>query len=241
MAENISVNPNYVKELDPTGNMIVEKTYDKVVEMNIDWFSAVVGIEGVGKSTLALNLYLKWCLESGFPTSTIEDTLIYDEDELLRFLSNLNPSNKNLPIFMDEGANILFNRDSMSKQRSYVLKFFNVMRFLNSYVLICTPNIRFLDKNVRAHRLKSMFYIPERGVYWYYEKGQIERMIQLETTKKWFWIEPKYVGTYRVNPVLEKITLEIKKNYVIKLTEKIREYMLKRDLRTNSNPMSSSL
>lgn len=213
-------------ELDQKAIYLTEAIYSKIKEMNIDWFILVVGNEGVGKSSLALNLFAKFCQLSNYNiTETLLRTLIYDEDELLKFISTLNPDEKYLPILLDEGANILFNRESMNVKRNYILKFFNVMRFLNSITIICSPNIKFIDKNVKTHRVKSIFYINQRGVYWYYDKPLIDQMLKYETTRSWKWIEPKIVGSYSVNKTLEDITNLIKKSYVKLFSSRIQLFL----------------
>jgi hypothetical protein len=213
-------------DLDPRATRLMTNILEKCRTMNIDWFIAIAGGEGSGKSTLALNLFALCCKIIGYnPIDTLLRTLIYDEDELLKFISNVNPKEKFLPLDLDEGANILFNRESMQVKRTYILKFFNVMRFLNAIVFIPTPNIKFLDKNVKAHRIKSIFYIPQRGVYWFYDKEQVDRMLLSETTKRWYWIEPRTVGTFGVNKDLETITTLIKENYVRMFSEKVKTFL----------------
>lgn len=228
--------------LDDTCKYIVERILEKTKEMNIDWFLAIVGGEGVGKSTLAINIFSYICKLCNYdPETTLHKTLIYDEDELLEYIANIDIEKKYLPIILDEGANILFNRESINKKRSYILKFFNVMRFLNNIVIISTPNITFIDKNVRTHRLKSIFYIPSRSIYWYYDKSQIERMLQSETPKKWFWLEPSYIGTYGVNKKLEQITNQIKLNYVHKFSHKIKLKLQTKQTKPKPKPQTHKL
>jgi len=201
-------------ELDNQCKWIVEAIVDKIKTHNIDWFLVIAGTEGVGKTTLALDIFAELCELNGYDMrEMLETNLMYDEDEMLQFLSMLEPNKKYQPIMMDEGANILLNRESMYVKRAYILKFFNVMRFLNFITIICTPNFNFLDKNVREHRVKSMFYVPQRGVYWYYDKDQINRMI-MNSGKGWKWAEPRFIGTYKVNRALEEITNDIKLRYI---------------------------
>ncbi|MEM5868284.1 MAG: zonular occludens toxin domain-containing protein [Candidatus Aenigmatarchaeota archaeon] len=212
-----------------SNTQLIDKIIEKCKTQDIDWFIVISGGEGIGKSTLALNIYSYICKKLNLPIiDTLSRTLIYDEDEFLQFLVNVNPEEKNLPILLDEGANILFNRESMNKYRHYILKFFNVMRFLNCFVIITTPNIKFLDKNVREHRIKSLFHIPERGIFWYYNKSQIERMLAIETQKRWIWIEPQVVGSFRVNPTLNTITTLFKQQYIKYFSKKVSSFLNKK-------------
>ena len=219
-------------ELDQRATRIMTNIVNKCKELNIDWFIAIVGMEGVGKSTLALNLFSLVCKLNGLnPIEILLRTLIYDEDELLRFIASVDPREKFLALDLDEGANVLFNRESMQIKRNYILKFFNVMRFLNAIVFIPTPNIKFLDKNVKAHRIKSIFYIPSRGIYWFYDKDQVDRMLANETQKKWYWVEPKAVGSFGINKELESIVNLIKENYVRMFSEKVKDFLNTEDKR----------
>ena len=222
--------------LDNTGKWIIKQIVDIVKQQNVDWFIVVEGGEGVGKTTLALNIFAMICELSGHNlVITIDNNLIYDEEQLLAFIAKLDDCGdenavirtKFQPILMDEGANILLNRESMQQKRAYILKFFNVMRFLNYIVIICTPNFQFLDKNVRTHRVKSVFRVESRGTYWYYDKNQITRMN--ENRHGFRWIEPKYTGTYGVNKELESITNKIKMRYIQKFAEKVKKMLSKKD------------
>jgi len=225
-------------EIDNKAIKIMTNIVKKCKELNIDWFIAVVGGEGVGKSTLALNLFSLVCkLNNMNPIEILLRTLIYDEDELLKFISSVNPKEKFLALDLDEGANVLFNREAMQVKRNYILKFFNVMRFLNAIVFIPTPNIKFLDRNVKAHRIKSIFYIPSRGTYWFYNKEQVDRMLANETSKKWYWVEPKAVGSFGVNKELESIVNLIKENYIRMFSDKVKNFMqLEEKKKFKSNP-----
>ncbi len=133
--------PNATIELDDFAIDFVRKVYEKVKQEDLDWFVVIAGGEGVGKSTFAINLFSLWCYLANLPIhETLTRTLIYDEDEFIQFLSTINPDEHLLPILLDEGANILFHRESMQKKRQYVLKFFNVIsepcgdaRIIHSY------------------------------------------------------------------------------------------------------------
>jgi hypothetical protein len=222
-------------ELDDYGIDLVRKIHDRVITDNVDWFIVVVGGEGVGKSTLALAIYTLWCYLNKFSwKDMLLRTTVFDEDNFLKFLSTLNPLERYLPILLDEGANILFNRESMKKQRLYVLKFFNVMRFLNYLTVICTPNIKFIDKNVRYHRVKTILYVERRGVYWYYDRKQIEYMMKLESQKQWSWVEPSYTGTFGVNKEIEQLTTQLKQQYISNFSLQIKKHLATRSTSRSS-------
>lgn len=217
--------------LDNLGIWIIANIIKKVRDENIDWFIGFVGTEGVGKTTLALNIFGTICKFAQIDVANqLRETLVYDDSEFLKKLSKLDMDKKYRPWLLDEGANILLNRESTSKERIYIVKFFNVMRFLNNIVLICTPNIEMLDKIVREHRLKSIFFIEKRGIYNYYDKDQINRMINIfKKNRRWTWVEPRFAGAYDVNPQLQEITNKIKVEYVMNFKEDILKYLRKKD------------
>jgi len=215
-------------KLDNKAEYIIKKIVERCINMNIDWFIIIAGGEGIGKTTLALNIYAEICkLLNLNPVQTLIETLIYDEDEMLEYITKLDPDKRYLPMLLDEGANILFNRDSMQKHRAYILKLINVMRFLNNIVIISTPNFAFLDKNIREHRAKSLIYIEKRGIYWYYNKKQIDKMLNIQTRKRWVWIEPMFIGRFGVNEELEKLTVFIKKEYIRRFSKKVDKFIHK--------------
>lgn len=121
-----------------------------------DHFCVISGLEGLGKSTLAIQLA---CVLD--PTFILERICFTP----LQFVSGLENAKKGQVFILDEGNLFLFSRESLSSDNRFMVKMFALMRQLNIIVLICVPNFYTLDSYVRDHRVNSWIYIYNRAKF----------------------------------------------------------------------------
>lgn len=131
-----------------------------------DHFICIVGGEGSGKTTLALQLGA-WIN----PEMTKED-ILYNANEYIYRLQQIAENykedqiiNKDKVLIMDEGGIDLFSREAMKLSNRQLSKCFFVQRFLNTAVIICIPNFFMLDPVIRDHRCETLISITKRGCY----------------------------------------------------------------------------
>lgn len=131
-----------------------------------DHFIVVVGKEGLGKTTLSLQVS-SWIN----PTMDIDD-IAFDMEQYVTTLKGIskehrkNKATKHFrTITLDEGGISLFSRESMSRSNVVLAKTFMVQRYLNVGVTICIPYYWALDSMIRDHRIKTLIIIKERGKY----------------------------------------------------------------------------
>lgn len=122
-------------------------------------FSAEIVIDGnrgLGKSTLAYKILTR--LTSIRPFKPFKD-IVYSQEETLRQVA----TKKKSPIMIDEGINVIYNRDFWSETQKKLLKGFNMYRDSMNATIICLPT--FADLDVQLRELISMrLTVLRRGV-----------------------------------------------------------------------------
>lgn len=160
-----------------------------------DWWTMVVGDEGVGKSTFNIKYNNDWAkiTKTKFNVKAITLTI----DEFLRGMIN---GKKSHAITLDEGA-ALFTRDTMKRENKETVKKITQIRYRNLFVTICVPDPFIVDRYVRINRIKTLIRIPTRGVFEYYSKVKVAQIKQDPVTKKTIYPKPNFVGTFdAINP-----------------------------------------
>lgn len=174
--------------------------------MNTDHDNVLLidGYEGTGKSTLALNL-----MDRLTPDWQPSSNVIYTWRNSKTLLKDLP---RKTTILMDEGANLLFSRDAMSRNNRWFGKLLFQCRQLNNTLLICIPNKRWLDSIGREHRAQYWIHNHQRG-----------RATVLERRENWYegtvWYAPAFDLGYPKYPTNQKYEeyLQLKLEAMIEL------------------------
>ena len=124
--------------------------YKKINGKDNDHFTCISGVEGCGKSVLALLLS-----STVSPTFSMKHICFSIQD----FFDIVNTAEKGDTILLDEGAVFLFSREATSKDNRKVVKSFNLMRQLNLHILVCIPNYMNMDTYIREHRADTLLQI----------------------------------------------------------------------------------
>lgn len=116
---------------------------DCVRKQNDDSMILVDGPEGAGKSTLLFHLAHAldetWHPETG---------LIIDYDDWEEVYS-LEPGKT---FILDEGGDLLFSRNSQTRESKLLVRMFQMSRIYNHTLLVACPNIHWVDLYIRSHR-----------------------------------------------------------------------------------------
>jgi hypothetical protein len=126
--------------------------YKKITTEDNDHFTIVSGLEGSGKTVLALILAAMVS-----PTFSMVH-ICFSVDDFIRIVKK---AKKGDTILLDEGAIFLFSREIMTKTNRRVVKSLNLMRQLNLHIICCIPNFYNLDTYVRKHRVDTFLYIRD--------------------------------------------------------------------------------
>ena len=190
--------------------------------METDWWTVIVGGEGTGKSTFASGFLYHYSKISSldFPSAVSKNTA-FDEFDIMRTIANLDINSKYSFLWADEGSNIFFNRDSMSKTRKYSIKFANAMRFLHYFVAICAVELAQLDTVIRNHRVKTLIRIEKQGVYHYYNYTQMLKLLWKNRYKRdqdfnWYSVQPEHVGWFKHNDNTKQLVDALKRQYLVR-------------------------
>lgn len=114
-----------------------------VRNLNDDAMLLYDGLEGSGKSTLAFqtanSLDKKWNPETNLIIDYEDWEEVYQLEEKQVFI-------------LDEGGDLMFSRDSMKAENKGVIRIFQMSRIFNHVVIVCCPNIHWVDLYIRDHR-----------------------------------------------------------------------------------------
>lgn len=125
-----------------------------------DYFLILDGMEGAGKSTLAMQIG-----KFVDPTLTLERICFTPN----KFREAIFKASKAQCVIFDEGFTGLSSRAALSKVNKMLISLMMQMRQKNLFVIIVLPTIFLLDKYVAIHRASSLIHIYEtKGVRGYF-------------------------------------------------------------------------
>lgn len=133
----------------------------KELKNNLDHFVVISGREGLGKSTLAIQM-MSWI----YPELTL-DNVTYNAEGFIDLLSKKaeTEGEKEITgIILDEGTELL-SRESFNLTNRTLTKSFFIQRALKFCVIICIPNFHMLDSVVKNHRVRTLIEVIARGKY----------------------------------------------------------------------------
>lgn len=136
-------------------------TISRDLAKGLDHFVVISGREGLGKSTLAMQLAAWVC-----PNFVLEN-IVYGAQSYVTFLQErlVQYNNGDLvstALVLDEGTELL-SRESMNKTNVILQKTFFVQRVLGLIVIINIPNFHMVDTTVRKHRVRTLIDVKDRG------------------------------------------------------------------------------
>lgn len=141
---------------DPT--FTVEKFVAYNINRNLQNFDTVVcitGYEGSGKSIVAQVLAHEFDDEY-----RVEDTTFYDNEA---GLARMRDPTYYIVVNWDEAIEALFAA-GRTREQTEIVKEFGKCRQYRHFILLCIPNLHWLDKYLREHRIVWWLHVARRGV-----------------------------------------------------------------------------
>ena len=127
--------------------------YRRIVKYNRDYVAVITGMEGAGKSTLAL--LLGQAIDKNFSM----DKIIFDYNDYLNLvLDRTRHDNKESVIMFDETALTSFSRNSQSDDGKDFVQNLIINRYLNNFQILILPSLKWLDVYPREHRTMVLFH-----------------------------------------------------------------------------------
>jgi len=126
-----------------------------------DWDAVVVvsGTEGVGKSTLAIDLARLVSKLNGIKFD-YEDNMAYDAEEAIEKVQKIH--NKGVMV-LDEGMRLAWRRQWFDANQRHLIRLFSQIRSKNLCFFLCIPSFSHLETYFRLHRITYWLHVVKRG------------------------------------------------------------------------------
>lgn len=133
--------------------------YMDMIKRDRDHFALIVGSEGSGKTTLAIQMCF-W-IDPNFCV----DNICFTPEDYVRRLRVVKPGSC---LLIDEGGAIAFTRESMTQNNITMTKIYMLQRQKNVSVVVCCPSFWDIDTYLRRHRVNTLLRITKQGEYFGY-------------------------------------------------------------------------
>lgn len=162
------------------------------LEDDFDAVVPVIGDEGMGKSTLIMELGWLWHGVDGTPQDqTVENTMGQIAWDLNQFKEYIGSKPKYSCIHVHDAARVLSRKKAMHGKQIEVEEDLLDMRFGNYLVLLGYQEFDLLPTMLATRRSKMLLHIPERGVVHGHNEENIRHRYEEGS-----WPEPTLTDTY---------------------------------------------
>lgn len=204
---------------------VIDVVYRKVTKEDWDNVLIIGGDEGIGKSTLALEIFDEWY------NRLIQDGLMnkHDPDKLIEFIALSMPQFlkafkelKRFQMVLYDEAGELSSLRMMNKFNYAVSKTYEVVRGENLFSIIVVPDVFYINPFFSARRARGYIHVYKRGRMAYWNKSKLRDMIEINKSYKKktpFRVVPLFYDTF---PKYKGIMLEHYKEKKKKKMEQIR-------------------
>lgn len=172
----------------------LQRLYDNYITNNYDRIIPVIGVEGVGKSTLILQaiwLYEDHRGKDPDPVSVLNRVVFDSKDAFRQELLNANPGD---PIAAMDAAHILYKKDAMDPGQKEVEKTLLDIRVENYVIFLGYQDWSDIPDQLQRRRAENVIRIPRRGIVEGYSRAQIdEKYANMDKNE---WPDPALEDTF---------------------------------------------
>lgn len=140
-----------------------------------DHFVLIVGKEGLGKSTFAIQI------GSWVDPEFSNDNIAFTPQD---YVAKLKHAKKGSIIVLDEGGVATFSREALTQSNINMVKLFMLQRQMNVSVIACCPSFWDIDTYLRRHRINTLIRLISPGAYCGYLPKAVSIINELGYSKK---------------------------------------------------------
>lgn len=152
-------------------------------DQNDDALVLLDGLEGSGKSTVGFHLarHVAFDVAKSLDECWQPETgLIIDFDDWMKVYD----LGEGRVFVLDEGGDLMFSRDAMSGENKLLVRMFQMARIYNHIIIVCCPNIHWVDLYIRSHRALIYGHVVKT----YHAKGVNRGQVKWHwPSRKWDW------------------------------------------------------
>jgi hypothetical protein len=148
---------------------LTEVVKPSVQKKDFDYFIAIDGLEGSGKSVFGMQIAK--ILDPNFNLEKI----CYSAKDFIKAVINAKPYSC---IVFDEAFTGLSSRSALSEINQLLVSLMMEMRQKNLFIILIMPSVFMLDKYAALHRAKGLFHVymhnDKRGFWSFYNKDRLK-------------------------------------------------------------------
>jgi len=199
----------------------LERVYQRRLTNKYDAMTLVVGNEGVGKSTLILELLSRYLqlrnVEPDEPIKAVLDRVVWStRDEFQDYIADANTRSA---VAVPDAARVLHKKEAMVGDQREIEKDLLDVRAKEFLFLLGYQDWSVIPSILQERRAHFVLRIPNRGVVEGYGRGKIDEKVDMERDE---WPEPDFEDTF---PDLAKTAPELWSAYEQTDIEKKNERM----------------
>jgi hypothetical protein len=162
----------------------VETLYQERQQRELDVVLPIVGDEGVGKSTLIIQMAVKYLEYRDGEVPEIDDVLERIYFDRAGWKTAMAESEKRALIMIPDAARLLFSKDAMKKEQKEIEKDLMDVRGMEFFILLGFQDFGTIPGQVKERRAKNCLVVPERGLVRGYNRDDMDERIEEESWPK---------------------------------------------------------